>query len=75
MAGRGRPKKVQDEDTWAPAMRYYKRPERVEINTFAKRRQERLLAGYVALFKTVHGKDPDPIDMKLIYKITKGIEI
>lgn len=74
--GKRGPKKKYDEDIdWAPAMRYYKRPEHVEINAFAKRSQERVLEGFKQLFKTVHGKDPDSTDMKLIHKVIKGIEL
>lgn len=73
--GKRGPKKKYDEDIdWAPAMKYYKRKESVEINAFAKRSQERVLEGFKQLFKTVHGREPAPEEIKQIHKVIKGID-
>lgn len=70
MAKRGRPRK-EIEETWIPEPKRYKPKESYEINTFAKIKHDRVLAGYSELFTIVHGYKPTPTDMKLIHRLTK----
>lgn len=71
----GRQKDPFNEISWAPPVKYYKHVESVEINTFARRNKDRLIQGYVDLFKAAHGKDPEPHHMKYIHKVIKGIDL